>query len=58
MKPYCKKAPFALLSCLVFTEEMDCKARHLAEEIEEKENADFHLFLCQVFYSHNSFAYH
>lgn len=58
MKPYCKKAPLALLSGLVVTEEMNCKARHLTEEIEEKESADFHLFLRQVFYGRNSFAYH
>lgn len=58
MKPYCKKARLVLLSGLVVTEEMNCKARHLTEEIEEKENADFHLLLCQVYYSHNLFAYH
>lgn len=38
---------------LVVTAEMSCKARHLTEEFEEKEDADFNLLLCQVFYNHN-----
>lgn len=42
------------MSGLVITADTSCKARHLTEEFEEKENADFHLLLYQVFCNHNS----
>lgn len=54
MKLYCKKAPLGFMSGLVITADTSCKVRHLTEEFEEKENADFHLLLYQVFCNHNS----
>lgn len=54
--PYCRKPPLSLLSGLVVMTDMSCKATHLTEEIEEKEDADFQLLLCQVFCNHNLFT--
>lgn len=54
MEVYSKKVPLAFMSGLVVTADMSCKARHLTEEFDEKENADFHLLLYQVLYNHNS----
>lgn len=55
MKRYCRK-PLFLLSSVVVMADRNCKARLLTEEIEEKEDTDFQLFLCQVFCNHNLFT--
>lgn len=53
-----RKVSLALLNGFVVTSDVGCKARHLSEETEEKEDEKEGSLSQQLLYNHNFITYH